>query len=160
MRVLIAYATKNGGTQGLADWLASSLEALGHDVTVAPAATIPAVDDYDCIVVGGALYMFRWHRLARRFVRRHRRQLQKSPVWLFSSGPLDDSAAKDTIPPVRFVRRTIERIGARGHMTFGGRLEAGASRAKLPTGDWRDRDQVDDWARQIAAELERLTVGS
>ncbi|MGD2103353.1 MAG: flavodoxin domain-containing protein [Acidimicrobiia bacterium] len=153
MRVLIAYGSERGGTQGLAEWLGSSLEELGYDVTVSRARDIDGVADYDSVIVGGALYTFRWHRDARRFVKRHEDALREMPVWLFSSGPLDDSAAEKTVPPVRFVRRALERIRARGHMTFGGRLQPGASNTKLPTGDWRDKDGVDKWAREIANVL-------
>ena len=44
------------------------------------------------------------------------------PVWLFSSGPLDDSAAEGDIPAVPQVQQVAKEIRARGHRTFGGRL--------------------------------------
>lgn len=160
MRVLVAYGSKHGGTRGLAEWLGSSLEDLGHDVTVAAITDVDDVDRYEAVVVGGALYMMRWHADARRFVKRHMRELQDRPVWFFSSGPLDETATEEIIPAVRFVRRAMEQVGARGHMTFGGRLEPGVANAKLPTGDWRDRQQVTGWAEEIAEQLESLTVGS
>ncbi|MBB5815647.1 hypothetical protein RFN52_36505 [Streptomyces collinus] len=43
-------------------------------------------------------------------------------VWLFSSGPLDPSASERDIPPAPGVQRVMNRIGPRGHVTFGGRL--------------------------------------
>jgi hypothetical protein len=52
---------------------------------------------------------------------------------------------------VRFVRKAMDRIGARGHMTFGGRMLQ--ERRGLPVGDWRDADQVRDWAKRIDEEL-------
>lgn len=73
-------------------------------------------------------------------------------VRLFSSGPLDDSASGIDIPPVRFVRKTMTEIRARGHRTFGGRLLPGTSSA-LPVGDWRERTEVQAWASVIAGEL-------
>ena len=160
MRVLVVYGTKHGGTKGIAEWLGSSLEELGHDVTVSAIADTGPIDDYEAVVIGGALYIMRWHGDARRFVKRNVAKLQQRPVWLFSSGPLDDTATQDIIPPVRFVRRAMERIGARGHMTFGGRLEPGVSNAKLPTGDWRDREQVSAWAEEISSQLQHLKVSS
>jgi menaquinone-dependent protoporphyrinogen oxidase len=45
----------------------------------------------------------------------------------------------------------MERIGARGHATFGGRLENPSK--GYPVGDWRDPEQVRHWAEQIAGEL-------
>jgi hypothetical protein len=39
-------------------------------------------------------------------------------VWFFSSGPLDDSAERQEIPPMESVRKLMARVGARGHCTF------------------------------------------
>lgn len=74
------------------------------------------------MIVAGALYANRWHRDARRFIRRHSDQLRRLPVWLVSTGPLDDSAARHEIPPTAQVGRLAQRVNARGHITFGGQL--------------------------------------
>lgn len=152
MRVLVAYGTKMGGTQGLAEMLGSDLEELGHDVDVRPAAEVADVGPYQAVILGGALYYFiSWHKDARAFVKRHKSALQQRPMWLFSSGPLDDSATEKEIPPIKTVSRAIEQVGARGHVTFGGRLEEKSG--SLPLGDWRDPEHVRRWAEAIAGEL-------
>lgn len=151
MRVLIAYASKMGGTKGLAEMLGDEFARLGHEADVRPAGRVESITEYDAVIVGGALYILRWHADARRFVKRFHTHLAERPVWLFSSGPLDESAGEGGIQPVRFVRKTITRIGARGHMTFGGRL-TDESRG-LPVGDWRDPNQVRGWAEQIDLTL-------
>jgi menaquinone-dependent protoporphyrinogen oxidase len=164
MRVLVAYGSKMGGTQGLAETLGSAFESQGAEVTVQPARAVMDVRRYDAVVLGGALYANRWHKDARRFVKRHRGTLVEKPVWLFSSGPLDDSALTSEIPPVRHVVKAMDLVGARGHMTFGGRLEADATgfpaavMAKTNAGDWRDPDQVRDWAQHISEELGTLMI--
>jgi menaquinone-dependent protoporphyrinogen oxidase len=107
------------------------------------------------------LYSGRWQREARRFVKRHSGALRERPVWLFSSGPLNGSAAEE-IPPVPQVQELLGRIGARGHVTFGGRLPADAkgfpasAMAKTRAGDWRDPSQIRAWAAEVAAELVSL----
>jgi flavodoxin len=93
MRVLVTFGSKRGGTEGLAQWLAASLSATGHDVDVRPAYEPDGLELYDAVIVGGALYANRWHKSARRFVQRHADELSRMPVWFFSSGPLDDRAA-------------------------------------------------------------------
>ena len=159
MKVLVAYGSKMGGTQGLAEMVGSELENNGLTVDVVAAGSVTDVTPYDAVIVGGALYATRWHRVARRFVERNRAVLATKPVWLFSSGPLDDSALESEIPPVRHVKKAMERIGARGHLTFGGRLPADAkgfpasAMAKDNGGDWRDLDQVAHWAKRIAEDL-------
>ena len=152
MRVLVAYGSKMGGTRGLAEMLGADLTDLGHEVDVRPAKEVADVGPYEAAIVGGALYYFiSWHKDARAFVKRHYKALQQKPVWLFSSGPLDESATEKDIPPIKSVRKAIDQIGARGHVTFGGRLKE--KQGSLPVGDWRDSDHVRSWAEEVSTEL-------
>ncbi len=162
MRLLIAYGSKRGGTAGLAEMIGREFSEAGFATTVEPAGKVRSLDGYDAVVIAGALYAFRWHRDARRFARRHARALRARPVWLVSSGPLDESATTGDIPPVKQVESVMSALGARGHMTFGGRLEANAkgfpasAMAKTKAGDWRDPAHVHRWVLSIAEELVRL----
>jgi menaquinone-dependent protoporphyrinogen oxidase len=159
MAILIVYGSKMGGTAGLADLLAEALRGHGFEVTVAPAEEIRDLGDPEAVVIGGALYANRWHKQARRFVRRHRDALQQRPVWLFSSGPLDDSATTTELPPTKGVEAAMVATRARGHRTFGGALPSDAkgfpasAMAKEKAGDWRDPDAVAAWAKDLAVAL-------
>jgi menaquinone-dependent protoporphyrinogen oxidase len=160
MRVLVTYGTERGGTSGIAEAIGAELAADGHDVDVEAAGAVRDIGSFDAVVLGGALYMARWHADAKRFARRYDDELRLRPVWLFSSGPLDKSAEERDIPPVRFVANLMTEVGARGHATFGGRLTPGAkgfiagSMAKKMAGDYRDFDRIRLWAREIAAALD------
>ena len=157
-RVLVTHGSKRGGTAELAEMIAEVLRERGLAVDCLPAAGMPEVSPYDAVIVGGALYMTRWHRAARRFVRRNAAELQQRRVWLFSSGPLDDSASHE-IRPVAGVAKLMEKVGARGHVTFGGRLAPDArgfiasKMARAHAGDWRDRDAIRAWAASIADSI-------
>ena len=159
MNVLVVYGSARGGTADIAEAVGHALIARGCAADVHRAESMWPATGYDAVVVGGALYASRWHRAARRFVQRRASDLRKRPVWFFSSGPLDDSASKAEIPPTRQVSRLMELVGARGHMTFGGRLLPGThgllARAIATTrnGDWRDMDHVRSWAAGIADVL-------
>ncbi|WP_406432512.1 flavodoxin domain-containing protein [Streptomyces sp. NBC_00631] len=158
--VLVTYGTKNGSTAHIAESIADTLRRHGLTVETMRASSVPFVTRYDAVVVGGGLYAGRWHKDARAFVRRHRPDLAQRPVWLFSSGPLDTSAAERELPPVRGVRRAMLELHARGHATFGGCLDDDAdgwpARRILRSGnggDFRDFEAVAAWASGIAAEL-------
>ncbi len=159
MSTLVAYGSKRGGTRGLAEMVGQALREEGFTVDVLPAGAVPGVDGYDAVIVGGALYAFRWHRAARRFVKRHAARLRQRPVYFFSSGPLDDSASCKEIPPVKGVQKLMRRVDAKGHVTFGGRLSPDAkgfpasAMAKKQAGDWRDQGQVRSWVGSIAPAL-------
>ena len=158
MRVLVAYGSKMGGTAGIAELVGDALTDAGFQADVRPVAEVSRLDRYDAVVIGGALYTGHWHRQARRFVRRHTDTLRERPVWLFSSGPLNGSAVEE-IPPVPQVEELARTIGARGHVTFGGRLPADAkgfpasAMARTHTGDWRDPERIRGWAADVAMEL-------
>ncbi|WP_405566865.1 flavodoxin domain-containing protein [Streptomyces sp. NBC_01167] len=159
--VLVAYGGKYGSTEEIAHWIADTLNHNGVSAVARPAAVLESdPGQYDAVVLGGALYAGRWHHDARRFARRHAKVLATHPLWLFSSGPLDASAADKDLPPVKGVARLAARLDARGHITFGGRLEEGAkgriARMIIQQGrggDFRDQQQIHGWARGIAAEL-------
>lgn len=159
MRVLVTYGSTRGGTEGLARMVADDLRDEGITVDLLPPNQVNKLDAYDGVVVGGALYAFRWHRQARQFVRQHAGELRQRPTFFFSSGPLDDSASRSAITPVRQVKALMNRVSARDHVTFGGRLDPdtkgfpASAMAKKNSGDWRDPAQVQEWAKSIAAQL-------
>lgn len=156
--VLVAYASKNGGTTGIADWIGNTLTGRGVAADVRPAGDVHDLSGYTAVVLGSGLYAGRWLRDATRFARRHRQSLRAVPVWLFSSGPLDSSAAERDVPPVSGVVRVADEVDAVEHVTFGGRLVPGArgltARLILSRGgggDFRDPARVRAWAERVAA---------
>lgn len=165
MRVLVTWGSKRGGTEGLARMLGEALRHDGLDVDILPPDEAARAVSFDAAIVGGALYANRWHQDARRFVRRQEKRLRRVPVWFFSSGPLDDSADRETIPPTTQVKVLMERVGAQDHVTFGGRLAPDAhgfpasAMAKTNGGDWRNAERIRAWASEIARELPTARPG-
>jgi menaquinone-dependent protoporphyrinogen oxidase len=161
MRILVSFGSKRGGTAGLAAMIGDALTEVGCDAVVSPAKDVGDLGGVDAVIVAGALYAYRWHRDARRFVRRNATALRELPVWLVSSGPLDGSAEERDIPPTAQVEKLARRIGARGHVTFGGRLEPDAkgfpasAMAKKTAGDWRSPAHVRSWVATVVGELQR-----
>jgi menaquinone-dependent protoporphyrinogen oxidase len=161
MNALVVYGSERGGTAGLAELIAAAFrdEGWAADVYDAAEGAGGGVGDADIAVVGGALYMNHWHKAARRFVKANAATLRGTPTWLFSSGPLDDSARAGDLAPVPQVIELARRIEARGHMTFGGRLEPNAkgfmarSMARKNAGDWRNSTHVAEWVHQICHEF-------
>ncbi len=158
MKVLVAYGSKRRSTAEIAGRIGDTLRGLGLETRVVAANEVRNAEAYDAVIVGGALYAFRWHRHARRFVRRSAEVLRQRDTWFFSSGPLDDSA-KSEIAPVAGVQKLMALVGAQGHITFGGRLAPDAKgfiaskMAQTRAGDWRDLGQIDAWAREVGQRL-------
>jgi menaquinone-dependent protoporphyrinogen oxidase len=158
MKILVTHGSKRGGTAEIAARIGDRLIEAGFAVDVIAAHDAPEVGSYDAVVIGGALYALRWQADARTLVLNNVAALRERQVWFFSSGPLDESASAHDIPPVPQVEELMAHVGARGHVTFGGRLAAdatgmAASMAKTHAGDWRAPERIDAWARGIAEQL-------
>jgi menaquinone-dependent protoporphyrinogen oxidase len=165
MRILIAVASRHGATLQIAERVAAVLRTRGHHVDLRDVTHghhgAGVVDGYDAFVIGSAIYEGRWLRGARQFTLDHAIALQGSPVWLFSSGPLDDDDAHVGID-TRRVDELIHAVDAIEHRLFSGRLdrtELGrlerwiADVVRAHDGDFRDWDAIDVWADSIAATL-------
>ena len=136
-RVLIVYASRHGGSAGIAARIGETLEAEGLEVLVRAASKMPSPESFDGCVVGAGVYMGSWVKEGTDFLARFADSLARRPVWLFSSGPLRGSSrTKDApIDPVELAlgpvtgpggggRRRIEdlarRIRPRDHRVFDG----------------------------------------
>ena len=179
MHVLVAYASRHGSTQGIAERIGETLRSNGLDVEVRPAASVRSPAGYDAFVIGSAAYMFHWLKDAAEFVRRNRAALSGKPVWLFSSGPVGTEAVNDkgvdqkvaAVPKEMAELRRI--VGARDHRVFFGVYERDrkpiglaerfmtlmpANTEGLPVGDFRDWPEIEAWAASIASELRKAPV--
>jgi menaquinone-dependent protoporphyrinogen oxidase len=161
-RVLVAYASKRGATAEIAEAIADELAAAGLDADCASAETVKAIDGYDAVVLGSATYMRRWRPEARRFLHRNRDALAQRPLWVFSSGPVGRGEPDPKWTEPASTMAAVERLGAREHVVFGGRvpaephgfIERAMVRDTPPeVADLRDWDEIRAWARAIAQAL-------
>jgi menaquinone-dependent protoporphyrinogen oxidase len=174
MSVLVAYASRHGATQGIAERVAERLRAAGLDAEARPAKEVRDLTGYDAFVIGAAAYMFHWLGDATSFVKRNRAVLAERPTWLFSSGPVGtetvDKQGRDvleTTVPKEFPELR-GGIHPSGEKVFFGAIDPAArpigiaerflalmpaGKDALPRGDFRDWPAIEAWADGIAAEL-------
>lgn len=170
--ILVAYATKHHSTEEIAEAITSHLRQGGHRVECIDAGHASA-EGYDAVVLGSAVYMGRWRREAKRFLKHERERLAAMPFWIFSSGPIGSGSddpekdAKWTEP--ESVIELAESLGVREHVVFGGRVPPDpgnfVERAMLrdtpaDLQDLRDWDAIRTWTQSIATALagDRLGV--
>lgn len=160
MRILIAVASKHGGTYGIATRLRTELLDRGHEAAVMEIDGSRCPEGYDGYVVGSAVYAGNWTKPARHFIHDNVITLRSKPLWMFSSGPLGDHA--DDEQPIDHPEELAVLAGAREHKVFAGRLfrkelnpveRVVAAAVHAPEGDFRDWTEIDHWADHIADEL-------
>jgi menaquinone-dependent protoporphyrinogen oxidase len=160
MRVLVSAASKYGATSEIAQAVADVLAAKGLEVTVVPPAQADAIEEFDAVVLGSAVYMGQWMKPAREFVERSAAALAARPVWLFSSGPVGEPATPADKPVD--VAKILQATKARDHQIFTGKLvkkhlsfpdRAVASAIRAQEGDFRNWDDIRAWATSIASTL-------
>ena len=66
--ILVAYATRYGSTQEVAEAVAETLRDRGLEVDIGPMRDVRALDQYHAVVLGAPLYMFHWHKDALHFL--------------------------------------------------------------------------------------------
>ena len=161
MHALVAVASKHGGTRGIAAAIAEELRGAGIDTDLRDAGEVTDLAGYDAVVLGSGIYAGNWLPEARGFAERHRAELAKLPVWLFSSGPLGAPDPKPHDDPKRLAA-PMGGVEVRDHRVFAGELDPDelglgerliAKVVRAPEGDFRDWDAIRGWAREIAVEL-------
>ena len=172
MKVLVAFESKYGATQGIADRIGDALRKRGLEADVIRCGEVRNASGYDAFVVGSATYEFNWRKDARKFVDRNARVLSAHPTWLFSSGPLGtetvDKDGKDVLKgaePKQF-SEFADLLHPKGTQVFRGAYHhdkiRGADRIVawmpairdiMPEGDFREWDAIDAWANSIADDL-------
>ncbi len=162
--VLVAYASRHGATREIAEDVARVLYERGVEVALRAADEVTDLTPYGAVVFGSAVYRGDWLLEATDFIRRFADDLERVPVWLFSSGTAG-AVPTETMrgwraPPL--LKSLLARINPRDHVLFGGRFDPHV----LSLGDWwrypslrgvagdfRDWGGVEAWANRVANAL-------
>ena len=163
--VLVGYATRYGSTQEVAETVAATLRECGLAVDLEPIREVRAVAGYSAVVLGAPLFMFRWHKDARRFLSQNRKALVERPVAVFALGPThdphDEEEWQDSSAQFDKALAKFPWLTPISRTLFGGKYDPAWLRfpinllaGKEPASDIRDWTAIRAWAEKLAPQLE------
>ena len=186
MKTLIVYATRHGATAGTAEEIAKILRQESFEVKVVNAKEekIKDISEYELVIVGSGLQMFRWTSEAEDFLKKFRNDLANKKVALFVSSMkqvYEREGKKDELEKAwkRFLEDKATKYGLHpiSMGMFGGvfdynkmniiiRKTMGAMKQQLeadgfkenPDGvyDTRDWREICDWAKTLVLKARYL----
>ena len=162
--VLLAYATRYGSTQEVAETIAATLRQAGLEVELQPMQEVKRLDNYGAIVLGAAIYNARWHPNAHQFLSRHQEALGQLPVAIFALGPLSTGEAA-----MQRSRRQLDKelekypwLKPVAVEMFVGKLDPAKlgffERLGTTASDHRDWEAIRAWANALPAQLQREEI--
>ena len=165
-RVLVSAGSKHGATAEIAERMGAVLRERGHDADVLAPGQVGDLAPYQAVVLGSAVYAGHWVAEAKELAERLAGLKPGIETWLFSSGPIGDppKPEEDAVD----VAEVMEKTSAREHRVFSGKIDksklgfgekAILIAVRAPEGDFRDWDEIEAWAREIADSLTKGEVG-
>ena len=95
-KVLITYATTHGSTKEIAEVITDTIRNRGIEADIQPIRKVKSLESYSLVMLGAPLYMFRWHKDAHRFLKKHQQVIKNGlPVAVFAGGPLEPATDKE-----------------------------------------------------------------
>ena len=68
-KVLVAFGSKHGATEEIAEKIGETLERAGFPVDVVPVANVRDISGYAAVVLGSAAYIGQWRKDAAKFLK-------------------------------------------------------------------------------------------
>jgi menaquinone-dependent protoporphyrinogen oxidase len=156
--MLVAYASKHESTHEVAEEVARVLREAGEHVEVRLARDVDAIGADEPVVLGAPLYMGRWHKDARHFLKRHRERLAGVPLAVFALGPLHDKEKEvaGSRQQLETALRKVPEVRPIAIEVFVGRIDPAQLRfpfSRMPASDERDWEAIQRWAESLPALL-------
>ncbi|AHH19675.1 putative flavodoxin [Nocardia nova SH22a] len=166
-RIAVVFASAQGSTRAVADYIGADLAGRGALVEVADAEHAPDLSRFDAVILGSAVHNADVLPGMTDFARSHHQELRDRPVWLFTvgmgpalRGPIGHRLAAVVPKKIAALRDSLNAVS---YHAFAGRFEqagvawwaravyrlAGGARY----GDLRDWPAIVEWTATVASAL-------
>ena len=159
--ILLAYASRYGSTQEVAETIAAALREAGLEVELQPIEKVKSLDNYAAVVLGAAIYNAKWHPNAHQFLSQHQEALRQRPVAIFALGPLSTGETA-MLRSRRQLDKELEKypwLKPVALEIFVGKIDPTKlsffERLGTTASDHRDWKAIRAWASSLAAQLQQ-----
>jgi menaquinone-dependent protoporphyrinogen oxidase len=162
--ILLAYASRYGSTQEVAETITAALRKVGLEVDLQPMQEVKRIDKYEAVVLGAAIYNAKWHPDVHQFLAHHQNALTQRPVAVFALGPVSPAggAMKNAH---RQLDRELEKypwLKPAALEIFAGKYDPkkveGFFERFLPASDHRNWGAIRAWANELPTHLRHREV--
>lgn len=169
-KILVTYASQFGSTAEVAEAIAEVLSQAGNRVETMRARSVTDLDNYDAVIIGGAIQYNRWMAEATEFVRTHQYRLGQLPVAYFFTclalSKQSEKAEKQAVAYSDKLYTLVPQVVPVDVGRFAGVLDYGRppfflrllmkavfSILGVKEGDYRDWDAIRAWAKGTYPKL-------
>jgi menaquinone-dependent protoporphyrinogen oxidase len=163
-KILIGYATKSGSTEEVAEAIAHEFGEQGFNIDLLSVERIKKLDGYKLIVLGAPLYMMRWHKDMRQFLKNHQKVLTGTPIAIFALGPTHDvesefqsaiSQLDKELEKFKWLKPIEKKmfIGKFDPSKIGFPFSLIGPLKNMPLSDERNWGEISSWASSLAEAL-------
>jgi len=160
-KILLAYGTVSGSTGEVAQAIAEEMQTSGAVVDVKPVEEVRDLAEYDAVVVGTAVRMFRILGKTKRFLRAHRNALSQLPVAYFLVClTMGEETHENVQKATDYAKPMVKTKAPVSLGLFGGCIDHekmtdffGKSMRSVPEQDHRDWEKIRAWARETLPKL-------
>jgi menaquinone-dependent protoporphyrinogen oxidase len=169
---LIAYATRSGSTQDIAEEMANIVRQNGAQVDVKPVRDVKSLDGYDAVILGTAIHIGHPLPEMTHFVRHYRQPLSAIPTVLYAvCMTMSQDTPENRTRALSFLTPITDWITPVSIGLFGGVMDYDKlnvffrwafSRSKdksMAEGDFRDWDAIRIWADAATRTLTSHSAG-
>jgi menaquinone-dependent protoporphyrinogen oxidase len=164
-KILITYASKYGSTLKIAEKIKEVLEEQKLQVDLISVEEVNGIKPYSAVIIGSAVYMGQWRKKASAFLKNKASELSMKKAWIFSTGPTDKGDPVELLKGWKIpdnLKSVADKINPVEIKVFHGNLDLEKlsfmekfiiKKVKAPVGDFIDWEDVENWAKGIADQL-------
>lgn len=169
-KILVAYASGFGSTQGIAEAIGQVFCDAGAEVDIKWIENIIGIQNYDAVVIGSAIQYDQWMPEARKFVITHQATLNQVPVaFFFACLALSKQNEKTSQQGLKYAQKLYALSPLVQPLSIG-RFAGELDYRRLPIlmrlffkiflafvgakeGDYRDWDAIRRWSKDVYTEI-------